>query len=334
MKFTQIKNSTLKKCKDYILAENCLVGFTGKQILLFDQHFDLIAAQGNLSYVYTGELSPRCDKLLTVSNGNRFYIHEFPSLNPIDNVTVRAPYNDNIEGRGCWSLDGKSVMICATNSKTLNSVLRVYNANDFSEYTDFLSEKYWLMDIQAVSTLNKYYLIGFNRVNFKTYIIWYDGEKFEEYPLENLNNTVFGSHFNELYNLLEIYDSSDSILIYDCKGKLIKKQSRSIGKEYKISFSKVFKGIGPEKEQKLKSLSEAFGFKNMSFQDCVKNIVLSNNAPIAYVSTNCRVIAYDISACEIIDQIEIGYGVGRINEIDENKIIVSTWDGVLMYELV
>lgn len=334
MKFTQIKNSALQKCKDYIWVENGLVCFTGKQVLLFDQHFDLIAAQGNLSYAYTGELSPQCDKLLTVSNGNRFYIHEFPSLNPIDNVTVRAPYNYNIEGCGCWSLDGKSVLICAANSKTLNSVLRIYNADDFSEYADFLSERYWLIDIQAVRTLSKYYLIGFNRADFKTYIIWYDGENFEEYPLENLDNTVFGSHFNELYNLLEVYDSSDSILIYDCKGRLIKKQSRATGNEYKLSFSKVFKGIAPEKEQELKSLSEAFGFENMSFQDCVNNIVLSNNAPIAYVSTNCRLIAYDISACKIIDQIEIGYGVGQINEIDKNKIIVSTWDGILVYELV
>lgn len=54
----------------------------------------------------------------------------------------------------------------------------------------------------------------------------------------------------------------------------------------------------------------------------------------SYVFTNCRLIAYDISACKIIDQIEIGYGVGRMNEIDENKIIVSTWDGILVYELV
>lgn len=334
MKFTQIKNSTLKKCKDYIFTADYLVGFTGKQVLLFDHYFDLIASQGNLSYAYTGKLAPQLDKLLILSTKNQFYINEFPSLNPIDNVTVRTPYNYNIEGNGCWSLDGKSVMICATNSKTLNSVLRVYNADKFSEYTDFLSERYWLMDIQVVKALKKYYLIGFNRIDFKTYIIWYDGKIFEEYPLENLDNTVLGSYFNEFYNILEIYDTSNSILIYDCQGKLIKERSRAIGKEYKISFSKVFEGIETEKEQQLKSLSEAFGFENISFRDCVNDIVLSNNSPIAYISTNCRVIAYDISACKKIDEIEIGYGIGRIDEIDENKIIVSTWDGVLMYELV
>ena len=111
MKFSQIKNTYLKRCKSYIVHDNYFVGFTGKQALLFDDNFELSASCEKLSYVYKGELSPQNDKILMLSVENRFYINEFPSLKSINKVTVRSPYNYNTEGNGCWSFDGKKILL-------------------------------------------------------------------------------------------------------------------------------------------------------------------------------------------------------------------------------
>ena len=332
MKFSQIKNTYLKRCKSYIVHDNYFVGFTGKQALLFDDNFELSASCEKLSYVYKGELSPQNDKILMLSVENRFYINEFPSLKSINKVTVRSPYNYNTEGNGCWSFDGKKILICVTNSKTLNSALRVYDANDFSEYTDYLTEKYHLTDIRPVKSLNKYYLLGYKEGGLDTYIIWYDGNSFEEYVLENFDDVIMRSDFDETDNFIKIY-TDNTVFKYDCRGKFIKEKNLETGKKYKMSFSKAFEGLAPEAEKNIEALSGALGFEDMSISDSVRDIAVSEDLSVAYIATDYRVIAYDIVSEKIIDQIEIGYGVEKLEMLSENKIIVSSWNGVLLYEL-
>ena len=199
MRLSRIKNSRLSRCKNFIFSDGYLVGFTGSQVLLFDGNLNFICSCGAFSYAYTGEASPQKDKILILSNENRFYVNAFPSLDPIDRVTINAPYNHELEGMGCWSLDGRYIFTCVTNGKTLNSALRIYNADDFSEFTDNLSEKYCLTEIHSVPSLQKYYLVGFNRQDSKEYLIWYDGRYFEEFVLVNpqkLKNRIETRFFN------------------------------------------------------------------------------------------------------------------------------------------
>lgn len=190
MKLKRIRNSLLSECKNYILDTKYIIGFTGRRVLLLDYDFQLVASCDKLSYAYTGELSPDKQKLLTVSAENRFYIHTYPSLEPINRVTVRAPYNYGLEDGGCWSFDGKSILVCAMNSKTLNSTLRIYNADNPAEYTDLLKERYWLQSIQGIKSKNKYLLIGLNRADDKDYIIWFDGNNFETFPLKDFDDST------------------------------------------------------------------------------------------------------------------------------------------------
>ncbi len=333
MKFSQIKNNNLKRCKNYIWNNGYFVGFTGKRVLLFDNNFDVLTSCEKLFYAYKGELSPQNDKILILSTSNRFYINEFPSLNTIDKVTIKSPYNDNTSGNGCWSFDGKKILMCATNSKTLHSVLRVYDSDDFSKYTDFLNEKYYLTDIHSVKSLKKYFLLGYEKGGLDTYIIWYDGNSFEEYLLENFDEVIMRSAFDDINNCIKIY-TYDSVFKYDCYGKFIKEKNLDTGKKYKISFSKVFDDEICDKGKELKLLSEAFGFEDINFNDCMKDVVVSKELSIAYIATDFRVIAYDIVSSKIIDQIEIGFGVEKIDMISKNKIVVSTWNGVLIYELI
>lgn len=336
MKLKRIKNPLLSGCKNFILDTEYLVGFTGRRVLLLDYDFQLVASCDKLSYAYTGELSPDKQKLLTVSAENRFYIHAYPSLEPIDRVTVRAPYNDGLEELGCWSFDGKKVFVCAMNSKTLNSTLRIYNADNLTEYTDLLKEKYWLQRIQAVKPKNKYLLIGLNRTDNQTYLIWYDGNRFEEFPLAGFDDAVMRANYNESNDQVEIY-TGDALYLYDCHGNFAKEKDLRTGQTGRLSFSSVLDDAFDDDKvaEEMKNLSAALGLEELPYDDCVQDVVFSKNRSIAYVATNCRVIAYDMAAEKIIDQKTNEYEVGarKIVELSENKILVTSWDGILLYEL-
>ncbi len=334
MKLSRIKNAQLHRCKDILFADGYLVGFTGRQVLLFDADLRPICARDGFSYVYTGAVSPQGDRILLVSEESRFHVHAFPSLEPLARVTVRAPYNYGLYGEACWSFDGRQVLACVSNGETLGSALRVYNAADFSEFTDFLAEKYRLGDLHPVPELGKYYMIGYRPTDSEACLIWCDGDRFEEYALKECENAVLYTTCDAAHGWVGLSTTDDSVYLYDFRGRLLDVKNLKT-REYEISFSDAVCDALDDDEAKteLKALSGALGLEHLSLSDCVRDVVRSRDPNVAYIATDSRAIAYDVSARKIIDQVTLGFGVEKIHELSKGKILISSRTGASLYEL-
>ena len=152
--------------------------------------------------------------------------------------------------------------------------------------------------------------------------------------LECFDDIVTRSIFNEKHGWLELYTDS-SVFVYDFCGRLKNRKSLKTQQEYEISFSDVLSGSLYTEEQKteIRELSAKLGMENIAFSDCVRDVAVTKDRTVAYIATDHRVIAYDMLSQKIIDQLTIGYGVEKVREISANKILVSSWSGVLLYEL-
>ena len=125
-------------------------------------------------------------RLLLISTANWFYVVSL-STYEITKHLIKGKYNDNLEGRGCWTLDGKGCLFCVTNGTSVLSSLRIYPDIKAGEFRDLLCDKYWLTDICAAPEHNSYLITGLNRDNDKSYLIWFDGEQFRECVLLRLH---------------------------------------------------------------------------------------------------------------------------------------------------
>ena len=296
-----VENSklSLRYCKNHIIDKGYLIGFTGKQSLCYDSDFNKISTFDKLKYVYNGDVSPNGENILLISNENRFSVHNFPNLELLYNISVKAPYNGNLEGKACWSFDGKKIFLCALNDETINSSLKVFDICSRSFEVDMLKEKYWLMHISRINTKKKYLLIGFNRKDLKTYLIWFDGENFTEHCLSGFDDVVTSVKYNELYDSIDVcYERG--LISYDCSGNRI--------------------------ENKLLNVS------GLDYMDFVTDMCASEDESILYIGTLKEVCVLDKETNKIIDRLTINSSVNKISEITNHKIIVSTWDGIRFFE--
>jgi len=110
MKLERIKCKPLERAQNLCVSKSYIVGCTGRKAAIMDKHLNLIHTVEGLEYVYSAEVSPDETKLLLISTGNRFYIVDLRTFEKT-RITVKSPYNQNLEGRGCWSFDGRSVWI-------------------------------------------------------------------------------------------------------------------------------------------------------------------------------------------------------------------------------
>lgn len=333
LKLTEIKCAGLKYCKDFTTSHNYLIGFSGKQVRVYDDNFELIANCEGLSYVYNGEVSPDGKKLLLFSSNNGFYICDFPTLTGIKKTTLRAPFNE--ECMGCWSYDGKEILLCIKNCNTLNSTLRLYRTDNTLSFVELIKEKYWLMFIGKAESKSKYFFIGYNRKNFKTYILWFDGENFEEYHLKEFDEIATNVKYNSSNNLLEIY-SENCVYFYNHKGEIIFRKFFDLPIENEFSFSNIFKDMKFEEGdiKQIKHVSDILGLEKIKLNDEINDICFVPSISTLYIASLNGIYVYNTETFKLIDKIKIDYGVNQIKPLGERKIILSTWNGVRIFELI
>lgn len=299
MALVENKKFTFKKCKNFIIENGYFIGLSGQQAVCYDSEFKLVSSVDKLRYVYHGEISPDGKKILLASTENRFSIHKLPDLELICKATVKSPYNGNLEGNACWSFDNKKILLCALNDETINSSLKIFDVCNGKFEGDLLKEKYWLMHIIRIEAKKRYLMVGFNRKDLKTYLIWFDGIDFSEFCLEGCNDIVSKVRYNELNDCIDVL-SNNSLTRYDCNGK------------------------------KLKFIS--FYLSEKDELDSIMDVCISNDKSVAYIATLNGISVLDIKSNKVIDKLEIEYGVNKISEISNCNIIVSTWNGARIFE--
>ena len=162
MRIVKQLNPHFKKAKKVILSDRYVFVLTGNSLLILSKAYELIKTIDGLNHVYNGVLSPDEQKLLLISNGNHFYVVTLASLELEWKCRVKKDFNGNLEGRGCWSLDGSEILLVVMNDITLEQCIRHYKSDNPDQYYDdtMLSKCYWINGILPVPPLNAYYVLA------------------------------------------------------------------------------------------------------------------------------------------------------------------------------
>ena len=342
MVLKELKKNFLKYAKGFCFSENYSVFCTGQRAFICDRELNLLYTVEKLSYVYYASVSPDEKTLLLVSNSNLFYLVDL-NVFSVKKYTIRGKFSDNLEGRGCWSFEGKSLYFNVCNRKTLNSALRRYDLSNDMSYEDMLIEKYWLVSIKSVKELNKYMLIGLDRKKQELdridcwMLIWFDGASFEEYPIENVDvcDGIKYAEYDVITDTVILYGHSKTFRC-DFQGKILENLSFFSMEKLTGSFSNVLSGLEYSNEDLdlLKRLSAFLKMKNVSLDDSTEKICLSSDGKKYYVGTHLGLFIIDAEIKAVLKKEEIDYGVQDIAEISKNVIAVSTWNGVKIFEVV
>jgi hypothetical protein len=336
MKLERIKCKPLERAKNLFVSQSYIIGCTGQKAAIMDKQLNLIHTVEGLEYVYSAEVSPDETKVLLISNGNWFYIVDMHTFEKT-RITVKAPYNHNLEGRGCWSFDGKAVGIPVQRSLGyLNSTLRRYCVQDFTIYEDHLADKYYLDGISRIDTNNTYFLTGFNRQeNDRAYFIYFDGAAFREVPLEPSMNMIAPTATVDMEKGVVTLSSITGCRQFTLDGKMVNTISHPSPKGKTLHASDVFMHLfdgNTEKQKHLKEVSASLGLEHISAPDYITKYELSSCGKYIYLASESGFYLIDASTGDILASVPEKYGVQNFEELAQGAIAIGTWSGVKLYQ--
>ena len=337
MKLERIKCKPLERAKNLCVSQSYIVGCTGQKAAIMDKQLNLIHTVEGLEYVYSAEVSPDETKLLLISNGNKFYIVDMHTFEKT-RLTIKAPYNHNLEGRGCWSCDGKFVWIPVQRSTDyINSTLRRYCVDDFSKYEDHLADKYYLNGISRIDSNNSYFLTGYNRQeNNRPYFIYFDGTDFLELPLETSVNMIVPTATVDTEKGVVTLSSIGGCGQFTLDGKTVNEISHPSSKDKTLCASDVFMNLfdgDAEKQNRLKEISASLGLENISAPDYITKYETSSCGKYIYLASESGFYLINERTGDILASLPEEYGVQNFEELAPGFIAIATWAGVKLYKL-
>lgn len=341
MQLKTIRCSYLSRARNIAITDRFLIAVTGGCAHILDKELHLIKTVKGMQYMVQAYVSPDESKLLLVPTENRFYLLSLEDFT-LERFTLKKPYNGNLEGRGCWSMDGKFLYLLAGNSRTNNSALRCYGVTDGSSYvyTDLFAERYWLTDIRPVKELNRYLLTGLERKPHEPAdtwnLLWFDGSSLEAYPLKEMEDDVVSSVEYDAVTQTVIVYGLFKTMRFDIHGNFVSTFSVPEAGKVTSSFSDVFADIGldPEAFDSLKELCDWYGFENISIDDSINKLCLSSDGKRYYVGTHLGLFVLDAESKAILAKQKIEFGVQNIVELSPDLIAASTWNGVKLFQIL
>ena len=331
------------KCKHFVHAQNIhlspsyLVGCTGKRAVILDRAYELVQNIDGLDYVYEADFTQNEQEILLISTGNKFYVADMKTGNK-QRVTVKAPYNGDLEGRGCWSHDDQSVLMLVGNSKNMRSALRIYQKNDLTKYEDFLAGQYQLYGIHRLEDGKTYLIIGGD--DDGNHFIYYDGAEFTSYLLADTEDQiVFNSEVDPQTGVVTIY-SIEACYRYTPDGKLIKTIPHPSAKDEEnplsIAVSPAVAEI-PGITEALNKLFDELGVEDMNSVesgDMVHKYGQSECGRYLCMASESGFYVMDAETSEILAEVPEEYGVQNFEWVADDVVALATWDGVKLYRLI
>lgn len=338
MKLKPIKWKPFNRAKDISISDSYIIGCTGPKAIILDKQLNLVHIIDGLEYVYSAQMSPDEKHLLLISNGNKFYIVNMLTFEKT-RVTVRAPHNSYLEGKGCWSFDGESILIPVQQYVEYgDSTLRCYSLKDISKYQDFLVNKYHLSEILRLESNGIYLLIGYNRQeDNRKYFIHFDGLTFKEYLLESSEDMVVFSADVDIHRSIVTLYTLKGCYRYTLDGKSVAELSHPVPVDKTYSFYDVFGHLfidNQEKLEKLKELSISFGSENISTPDFITKYQISSCGNFVYIASESGFYVADAETVEIMASVQEKFGVQNFEEISSDIIALATWSGVSLYQII
>lgn len=302
MKLQRIKCPPLVQAWDLTVSPSYIVGCTGKKAVILDRQYNLLQTVEGLDYVYKAHLSPDEKQLLLISNVNRFYVTDIAS-GTTRKVLVRAPFNYNLEGEGCWSHDGRCIYIPVVRAKGLNSTLRRYRVDDLTVDAELLKDEYWITNLHPMKMANSYFMVGWQRQFQRHFFIVMKNDDFRCIPLNREDGIYFGGSVREEKQEISL-SSTNGYMRYSLNGEL---------KEI---------------------IANPFASRESVHKDTITKYALSQCSRYILMSAEAGFYLLDAATKQLLSFIPEEYGVQNFEQPEPDVIALATWGGVKLYRMV
>ena len=308
-----------------------------------DRHLNLLHTVEGLDYVYSAHVSPDESKLLLISTLNKFYIVDLQTFEKT-RITVKAPYNCNLEGLGCWAFDGRSVFI-PVNARTnfCNSTLRRYYIDSFDKYENYIADKYYITSILKMETKHAYFLTGYDRQDDnRNYFLFFDGTAFQEFPLERSVTILAPTITIDEEKGVVTISALDTCRQFTLDGKEIQIISHPSPKDKVCKMSDVFPHLFDKatESQNLRNESfAAFGLADISIPntfsvpDNIYQIKQSSCGSYHYLASRSGFYLLDAHTGEVLASIPEEWGAQNVKELAPGLVAIATLSGVKLYHI-
>ena len=310
MKLNQIPCEGIKKAKKLLITKEYYIALSGQRVTFMDHSFNIIKVLEKFSYAYDGYVSPDEKYLLLVpTNSKHFFLISLETLEIIERVQIKNRFETN-EGHGCWSVDGRYMILLIRNSHTTASEVRLYDVNNPSFYTiaDITATGFHMWNILTVPEHNAYYILATSRRNEWT--------NSPDRSIALIKCTDGGQEIieiegqNQLPHYLEHNQRTDRFTVY--------------------TFGNVFTCGSDGKNVSVIDTGHEnfFGLTPFAlFPYAVKHIVASKNGKWVFMASTSGIDVFDKKTGEVILYKEYQYGATQITEIEENLIAVAFYHG-------
>ncbi len=302
MKLRRIKCPLLTHAWDLTVSPSYIVACTGKKAVILDRQYNLLQTVEGLDFVYQAHLSPDEKQLLLISNGNKFYVTDLAS-GTTRKMLVRAPFNNNLEGEGCWSNDGQHIYIPVVRAKGLNSTLRRYRLEDLSIDAEFLKDEYWITNLHPLRLSDAYFMVGLQRQLQRWFFIVMKEDDMKYIPLEQDHGVFFRGYMQEEHQEISLA-STNGYMRYALNGEL---------KEI---------------------IGNSFAAGESAYKDTITKYACSQCGKYIFMSTNAGFYLLDALTKQPLTVISEEYGVHHFEQLEPDVIALAASSGVKLYRMI
>ncbi len=310
MKLTMIPCEGFKKAKNLIVTSKYYIALSGQRVTFMNHSFETVKVLEKFSYAYNGYVSPDEKYLLLVpTNSKHFYLISLETFETIARVQIKNGM-ETFEGRGCWSLDGRHMIVLVQHPNTFAFEVRFYDVNEPMFYTiaDIPATKFFMADIIRVPEHNAYYILAKPRQYDRTNLP----------PLDN----VLLKYGEDGYKVVVIEGQNDVPISFDYNPKT----DRFTVCTSRCTFTCASDGKNVSViDTGHENYSEPTLFSPVTY--IVKHIVASKNGKYVFMASTSGFDIFDKKTGKVLLFKEYEFGATHITEIEENLIAVAFFHG-------
>lgn len=325
---------SFKNAKGWTYSNKFIVSFTGKKANIFDKRLKLLFTVTDLNCVYHGYISGDERKLLLVSTSNLFYVFSLETFELLQKYSLKGRFNYNIEGNGAWNFDNETFLIIATDKYSLSSCVMIFPSNNTAPLKQIEFKDHCFTKILKLNHLKKHLLIGTDHSqDHQNCFVFLQNGNTEEYVLEDFDDLILDAEYNDVLDKYIIYGSESSMICNEM-GKLIKPfEIRNVIGDTSTFLNNWLKEFNLNDEQKHEMLQLTINLivLNKDIYENINKLLWSEKSNMVFGATNERFFVYDINEKKIIFSKKVPFGVYDLVEISDNKIILQTWKGAIIY---
>lgn len=307
MRLERIECKLLRHAWDISVSPSYIIGCTGPKAVILNRQCQHIRTIDSLDHVCKAYVSPDENQVLLVSTGNRFYVADIAS-GEVRKVSIRSPFNQNLEGRGCWSHDGNHICIPVVRSESMNSTLRRYRLDDLSIDAEYLQDEYLIQFLWPLTKKNGYFMVARDRKDGHNAFIQMQGEHIDIIPLKENTSLIncYGCCLNAEGTEIQ-FGCFEEYYRYSLDGTLIEKKQNPF-----------FCDEQPDSR----------------IHDTINKYASSPSGKYVFMATNSGFYVLEAESNQLLTHIPEEYGVHNFELLNENIIAVATLHGVMIYQIV